>query len=78
MTRANFRVLLTTILMLLMVSCHPEGCYGPRAFNYNTTGVAVSNLVGNYTFDGTNTKEPLAWNILRSLGAGGISLRQFS
>lgn len=54
MTRASLKVLPTAILLVLMVSCHPEGCYGPRAFNYNTTRVAVSNLVGTYTFDGTN------------------------
>ena len=38
----------------LMASCHPEGCYGPRSFGYNTKGVAVSNLFGTYTFDGVN------------------------
>jgi hypothetical protein len=54
MTRATLRALLTAIFLLLMASCDPAGCYGPRAFNYNTTGVAVSNLVGTYTFDGTN------------------------
>ena len=54
MPRAFYRVLPTASLLLLMASCHPEGCYGPRAFDYNTTGVAVSNLVGTYTFDGTN------------------------
>lgn len=46
--------LLTAFVMLLMVSCHPEGCYGPRAFDYNTKGVAIADLAGTYSFDGTN------------------------
>jgi hypothetical protein len=73
MIRAKLKVLPTAILLLLMVSCHPEGCYGPRAFNYNTTTVAVSDLVGTYTFDGTNA------SVLNRLGftnhSGFISLQ---
>jgi hypothetical protein len=35
-------------LGLLMVSCHPDGCYGPRAYNYNTQGTTPAALVGTY------------------------------
>jgi len=45
----------TVILLSLFVSCHPDGCYGPESFGYNTKGVAVSNLFGTYVFDGANT-----------------------
>jgi len=54
MTRTSLKLLPIAILLLMMVSCHPAGCYGPRAFNYNTSGLTASNLVGTYTFDGTN------------------------
>lgn len=37
-----------------MPACHPEGCYGPKAFNYSTNPVAITNLFGTYVFDGTN------------------------
>ena len=73
MSRTCLRVLPTALLLLLMVSCHPEGCYGPRAFDYNTKGVTVANLVGTYTFDGTNA------TVLNKLGytnhSGFISLK---
>jgi hypothetical protein len=39
------------LLLVLMVSCHPEGCYGPKSFCYNTKGLATSNLFGIYTLD---------------------------
>jgi hypothetical protein len=52
--KSFFRVLPTSLLLLLMASCHPEGCYGPKAFGYNTKGVAASNLFGVYTFDGAS------------------------
>jgi hypothetical protein len=48
------RILTVALLLTLIVSCHPEGCYGPKAFGYNTKGVAASNLFGIYTFDGFN------------------------
>ena len=54
MSRTRFRLLPTLLLLGLMVSCNPEGCYGPKSFGYNTKGVATSNLFGTYIFDGTN------------------------
>lgn len=55
MFRHGFKLLPTLLVCGLMVSCHPEGCYGPKSFGYNTTGVAASNLFGTYVFDGTNS-----------------------
>src|SRR4051812_1763699 len=48
------KILPTAFLLSLLVSCSPAGCYGPRAFGYNTKGVTTSNLFGTYSFDGTN------------------------
>src|SRR3954468_14422715 len=52
--RASFKIFAIALLLTLVISCHPEGCYGPKSFGYNTKGVAISNLFGTYTFDGTN------------------------
>jgi hypothetical protein len=54
MPRTWFKLLPTLLLLVLFASCHPEGCYGPESFGYNTKGVGVSNLFGTYVFDGTN------------------------
>lgn len=54
MNRTFLKRLPTALLLVLLVSCHPEGCYGPKAFGYNTKGVTVSNLFGIYTFDSGN------------------------
>jgi hypothetical protein len=55
MPRTCLKLLSTVLLLGLIVSCHPEGCYGPQSFGYNTADVVVSNLFGNYVFDGTNS-----------------------
>jgi hypothetical protein len=71
--RINLTFLAMGLLLVLMASCTPAGCYGPKAFGYNTQGVAVSNLFGIYRFDGTNA------SILNQNGftnhAGYIELR---
>jgi hypothetical protein len=41
---------------ILFVALHLTGCeglYGPKAFNYNTSGVVASNLFGAYHLDDT-------------------------
>jgi hypothetical protein len=74
MVRSTLKTLLGLCLLLLLVSCHPAGCYGPKAFGYNTKGVAAANLVGAYTFDAKNAAT------LGRLGftnhSGSITLRQ--
>src|SRR5439155_17997305 len=54
MIRTSLKIFPVALLLVLLVSCHPEGCYGPKSFGYNTKGVVISNLFGTYTFDGTN------------------------
>lgn len=71
MPRTALKILPTVLLVLLLVSCHPEGCYGPRAFGYNTKGVAVSNLVGTYTFEETNVLNQLGF----TNDSGSITLK---
>lgn len=52
MTRQHLKLLPTLVLLLLVAACHPEGCYGPKAFDYNTKPVVTSDLFGSYTLDG--------------------------
>ena len=61
MPRSILKILSTVFLLLLLASCSPEGCYGPKAYGYNTKGVVVSNLVGTYTFDDTNVLKRLGF-----------------
>ncbi|MCD6048945.1 MAG: hypothetical protein K0Q55_348, partial [Verrucomicrobia bacterium] len=51
MTRQHLKLLPTLVLLLFVAACHPEGCYGPKAFNYNTMPMVTSNLFGAYTLD---------------------------
>jgi hypothetical protein len=51
MTRASLKILSTAAFVILFAACHPEGCYGPKAFDYNTNGTTASNLVGTYQID---------------------------
>ncbi len=67
------KILPTTLLLFFIVSCHPEGCYGPKAFGYNTQGVVASNLFGIYTFDGANASALNAKGFTN--GAGYIELK---
>jgi hypothetical protein len=51
---------MSVLSLLLLVACHPEGCYSTSSFGYNTDGVVISNLVGVYTFN-TNQARTLTY-----------------
>lgn len=51
MSRQILRYCLVATSLFLMVACHPEGCYGPKPFGYNTKGVETTNLFGLYILD---------------------------
>jgi hypothetical protein len=58
MKRSTQGICLVSSFLLLLVACHPEGCYSPESFGYNTTNtLAPSNLFGLYKFDGRNASK---------------------
>jgi hypothetical protein len=61
MPRSIPKILSAVFPLLLLASCSPAVCYGPKAFGYNAKGVVASNLVGTYSFDDTNVLNHLGF-----------------
>ena len=51
MKSKSTKLFVVAVGLLGFVACHPAGCYGPKAFDYNTGGVTASNLAGVYRLD---------------------------
>src|SRR5687767_4031047 len=55
------------LLFLVFAACHPEACYGPKSFDYNTGGTRAADLVGKYSLDSSSQM------ILKQKGIADVS-----